>query len=159
MSNRKTDNTLNFNKNCFTCLSISGIKPLFPESLMYEGKFWIVEHAYPVKIKGWIVIILKRHVESLHELSQEEFLELSKLQRKICQALHQELNSKKEYSICFAEGKHFNHIHFHLIARSNDLADEFKGPAIYSMLKIDLKDSLSKKEIILFCNRIKKYLS
>ncbi|OGH10906.1 MAG: hypothetical protein A2857_04690 [Candidatus Levybacteria bacterium RIFCSPHIGHO2_01_FULL_36_15] len=143
---------------CRTCLSLSGEKPLFPESRMYEGKYWVVEHAYPVSIKGWIVVMLKRHCEALHELTQDEFKELAFLQEKIAKTMHTILKSKKEYIACFAEGKGFNHLHLHLIAKPQDLPEEFKGSAVFSLLKVKEENISLREDIINLCKQIRKYL-
>ena len=65
---------------CFSCRSISGDKRISPGPYIHEGNYWLVDHAYPTSLKGWLVIVLKRHVEALHELSQEEFKELADIQ-------------------------------------------------------------------------------
>lgn len=151
--------TENYDPKCNTCLSIQGIIPLFPESKMYDGKYWIVEHAYPVLIRGWIVIILKRHVQALHELTAEEFQELAILQGKIAKVLNTELNSSKEYSVCFAEGPGFNHIHFHMISRTQEISEELRGDKIFAMLKTDVEQSLTKEQILPLCEKIRAELN
>lgn len=52
---------MNTPSTCFTCLSNSGEKRISPGATIYEGQYWLVEHAYPVRRTGWIVIVLKRH--------------------------------------------------------------------------------------------------
>ena len=54
---------------CWTCKSNLGEKRISPGPTIYEGKYWLVEHAYPIKMIGWLVIVLKRHAEALHELT------------------------------------------------------------------------------------------
>ena len=63
---------------CWTCKSNIGEKRISPGPTIFEGQSWLVEHAYPVKTIGWIVIVLKRHAEALHELTIEEFIELDR---------------------------------------------------------------------------------
>lgn len=136
---------------CYTCLSLSGKKPLLPGSRIYEGKYWAVEHAHSA-ILGWLVIILKRHVEALHEVKKEESEEFIKIQQKVINLLKDQLNCQKEYVICFAEGEHFHHIHFHCIAIRKDQPADFRGPKIFTLLKQNL---LPKKDIIKFCKKLK----
>jgi diadenosine tetraphosphate (Ap4A) HIT family hydrolase len=57
---------------CLTCESNTGEKRISPGPTIYEGNYWLVEHAYPVKTIGWLVIVLKRHAEALHELTPED---------------------------------------------------------------------------------------
>jgi diadenosine tetraphosphate (Ap4A) HIT family hydrolase len=139
---------------CFTCQSISGEKRISPGPTIHEGKFWLVEHAYPCQLKGWLVLVLKRHVEALHELSQEEFMELAELQYKLTRLLFDELDCEKEYSICLAEAEHFHHIHFHLIPKPKNLPDELKATRIFAMLKVEEKDAVPPDEIQALCENL-----
>jgi len=138
---------------CFSCLSLSGEKPILKGSRIYEGKFWVVEHAYPVRLKGWLVIVLKQHKERLHELTTDEFLELGKIQEKFSKLLSIELGVEKEYLVCFAEAKNFHHLHFHLIGKPKDLPDKYKGPKIFELMH---EKPLSKEEIVAFCKNLKE---
>jgi diadenosine tetraphosphate (Ap4A) HIT family hydrolase len=140
---------------CLTCKSILGEKRISPGPTIHEGKYWLVEHAYPCRLKGWLVLILKRHVEALHELSQEEFCELADLQHKLAHLLQKELDCEKEYSICLAEAEHFPHIHFHLVPKPKGLPDEFKGARIFAMLKGGEKDAVPPDEILDLCEHLK----
>lgn len=141
---------------CYTCRSLSGEKSLFLESRIYEGKYWVVEHVYPVKLKGWFVVILKRHTEALHNLTSKEFSELAIIISKLTKFIHKELICKKEYVACFAEKNHFQHIHFHVIARPNDLKKKEMGPKVFRLLKVSPSNSIPKKEIIILCTKLKK---
>ena len=139
---------------CLTCKSISGEKRISPGPTIHEGKFWLVEHAYPCQLKGWLVLVLKRHVEALHELSQEEFMELAELQYKLTRLLSHELDCEKEYSICLAEAEHFHHTHFHLIPKPKNLRNELEGTRIFAMLKVEEKDAVPPDEIKSFCENL-----
>ncbi len=141
---------------CWTCLSNSGEKRISPGPTIFEGKYWLVEHAYPIKVKGWLVIVLKRHAIALHELSREEFSELSNIQSNIINILHKELNCEKEYVSCYAEKGHFNHIHFHVFAKPNDLSMEFLGTRSFKLIDIPEAEAIPKEEIILFCNILRE---
>ena len=55
---------------CHTCESNSGEKRISPGCQIYSGQYWLVEHAYPSDLVGWLVIVLKRHCEKLHELKK-----------------------------------------------------------------------------------------
>ena len=136
---------------CLTCQSISGEKRISPGPTIYNGKFWLVEHAYPCKLKGWLVLVLKRHVEALHELTRDEFLELADLQHKLARLVFQELDCEKEYSVCLAEAEHFHHIHFHLVPKPKDLPDEIKATRIFAMLQVEEKDAIPPDEIRKLC--------
>ncbi len=99
--------------------------------------------------------MLKRHAEALHELSQEEFIELAELQYKLTRLLFDELDCEKEYSICLAEAEHFHHIHFHSVPKPKDLPEEFKAIRIFAMLKIEEKDAVPSDEIRALCENLR----
>lgn len=140
---------------CYSCKSISGEKRISPGKTIYEGKYWLVEHAYPSKLKGWLVIVTKRHVETLHELTKEEFVELGEICGKTTKILHKTFNCEKEYSMCLAEAEHFNHIHFHIIQKPYDLPNELKGAKIFEMIKVEEKDAISREDIKKLCEDLK----
>lgn len=141
---------------CYACKANSGEKRISPGETIHEGKYWLVEHAYPVALKGWLVLVLKRHVESLHELSKEEFMELAELTDRATKILYQELKCEKEYLMCLAETKHFYHIHFHLVAKQKNIRKNQRGTKIFTLLKVDEKDAVPKAEIIDFCQKLKE---
>jgi diadenosine tetraphosphate (Ap4A) HIT family hydrolase len=105
--------------------------------LIFEGRLWVVDHAYPTALAGWLVIVPRRHVEALHELSAEEFAELAELQRKTALMLRAELGCQKEYMACFAEAAGFTHIHFHVVPRPTELAKELRGPDIFRLIRME----------------------
>lgn len=144
---------------CYSCISISGEKRISPGPIIYEGKYWLVEHAYPVAIEGWLVVVLKRHAESLHALTKPEFAELPELIEKTTKNLRKITGCKKEYVICLAEVEHFKHIHFHIIARSKNLPKEYHGASIFKLLKPEISKPASKVKIKNFCLQIKKALN
>ena len=140
---------------CWTCQSNSGEKRISSGPTIFDGKYWLVEHAYPVKTIGWLVIVLKRHMEALHELIPEEFAELAQIQAKAIHLLHEELHCEKEYVSCYAEQEHFQHIHFHVFAKPPGLPDELKGGKSFALLKVISEEAVPPDEIISFCKLLK----
>lgn len=140
---------------CLSCKSNSGEKRISPGPVIYDGNYWLVEHTYPTKLKGWLVIVLKRHAESLHELTAEEFTEFGAICNTASKIVHEETGCLKEYCISYSEVEHFNHIHFHIIPRAADLPDDLKGSKIFTLLKVNEGESIPKQEIIDFCVKVK----
>jgi diadenosine tetraphosphate (Ap4A) HIT family hydrolase len=136
---------------CLTCKSNSGQQRISPGPTMFEGEYWLVEHAYPVKRLGWIVIVLKRHAEALHDLSAAEFAELGGLLSLTTHFLSEELHNQKEYISCYGEAEGFSHIHFHVFAKPAYLPDELKGGKSFNLLKVAREDAVPPDEIISFC--------
>lgn len=146
-------------EHCLSCRSISGEERISPGPVIYEGQYWLVEHAYPSSLKGWLVIVLKRHAEALHELTVYEYAELGELQRRVIKLLHEETGCLKEYVVCYAEKAGFYHIHFHIIPRDTHLPDKLIGGKIFAMLKVEKDQAVEPKEIRLFCEHLKKRLT
>ena len=144
---------------CWTCKSNTGENRISPGPTIFEGKYWLVEHAYPIKILGWLVIVLKRHAEALHELTVEEFIELAQIQARLIPLLHEELHCEKEYMSCYAEMEHFRHIHIHVFARPVGIADELKGGRSFALLKVTPEEAVSAVEIISFCKLLRAKLA
>lgn len=142
---------------CFSCKSISGERRISPGPTVYAGQHWLVEHAYPCGMKGWLVIVLRRHAEALHELSAEEFAELPGLLETSVKALRRHLDCEKEYVACFAEAAHFNHVHFHVVAKPGSLPRELEGPAIFRMLKVSEDEAVAPGEIGELCEQLRSY--
>lgn len=144
---------------CLSCKSLSGEQPIATIPRIFEGNFWAIEHAYPVSLKGWLVIVLKRHAEALHELAAEEFAELAQLQAKASQALFRYTSCTKEYLACFAEKPGFNHVHIHVVARAGDLAPDLLGPRIFSHLAVNPETAVPEPELSQFCLELRQYFS
>lgn len=143
---------------CYTCRSISGEKRISPGPFIYEGTHWLVDHAYPVLHTGWLVLVTRRHVEALHELSREEFAELATIQYALAQVMSQFEQTQKEYMMCFAEAEHFAHIHIHFVRKPEDLPAEQRGPRIFAWIAVDEEHAVPADEIITFSEDFKRRL-
>ncbi|HKF36859.1 MAG TPA: HIT domain-containing protein [Ktedonobacteraceae bacterium] len=143
---------------CLTCLSLIGERRISPGPFIYEGTYWVVDHAYPTTHLGWLVIVPRRHVEALHELSKEEFEELAQIEYKLVQVMHTDAAVQKEYLMCFAEGESFHHVHVHVVPRPADLPDDLKGPRIFGLLASDETQAIPTPTLSAFCEEFtRKY--
>ena len=148
-----------FDDSCKSCQAIQGLISLTNTPRIIETRHWVIEHAHPTAVRGWLVIVLNRHCSALHELTEEEFEELSHLLRLACQALHQVLDTEKEYVMQFAEGEGFNHVHVHVIARLPDWPPELKGPRIFSGLGSQVENPLESMELSPLVEKIGEYIT
>ena len=142
---------------CYSCLSNTGENRISPGMPIYEGNYWIVEHAYPSGLLGWIVIVLKRHCEELHNLEKDEWKELSEIQYRLLKSLKKELDISKEYIACFAEIEGFKHIHLHVIPKTNAYDEDNKGTKAFQYLKVKEDERINDNMIIAFCNNMNKH--
>jgi len=139
--------------NCPVCRSNRGVERISPGSVIHEGDHWLVEHAYPSSLLGWLVIVLKRHAEALHELTEEEARELGVLQRRVALAFRDETGSAKEYSVCYGEAPRFAHLHAHLVPRAPDLPEELRGSGIFTHLQ-GSEEPVPAEAVVEFCERM-----
>jgi len=140
---------------CLTCSSISGEKRISPGPVILEGTYWMLEHAFPVLLKGWLVLVLKRHAEAFHELTNVEFVEFNVLLKKSVLLLRLVLGCKKEYIMHLAEGKGYKHVHIHIIARQNNLPKEFQGTKIFSLIGDKGNGTIPANKIKSLCEILK----
>lgn len=143
---------------CLTCLNLSGERPISPGPLIYEGTHWVVDHAYPTTHLGWLVILPKRHIEALHELTKEEFQELAEIEYKLVQVMHTNPNVQKEYLMCFAEGEGFHHVHIHIVPKPANLPAPLKGPRVFALLEVDEEHAITARELTVFCEEFTRKL-
>ena len=144
---------------CLTCLNLRGERRISPGLFIHTGTHWVVDHAYPTSHLGWLVILPKRHIEALHELSREEFLELSEIEYRLVQTMHADGLVEKEYLMCFAEGEGFHHIHLHLVSKPADLPGELKGPRIFTLLDVDEEHAVAPEDLRRFCEEFSERLA
>lgn len=139
---------------CPVCRSNSGEERISPAPPIHETDLWVVEHAYPTSLVAWIVIVLKRHADALHELTRAEGEELGLLQWAVCRALELETECVKEYAVFFAEVPEFNHVHVHIVPRAADLPPELRGGRVFAFLKTRPEDAISPEAVVEVCERL-----
>lgn len=145
---------------CWSCLANAGVRPISPGPRIYEGRYWNLEHAYPTRLKGWLVLVLKRHAEALHELSSEEFAELTTLLGRATGLLREILGCQKEYVMCLAEAEHFHHVHVHVVPRAPHLDPELRGTRIFALLGESAQDdAVPPEEVTAFCELLRERLA
>jgi len=141
--------------NCLFCSKKESFKSFF----IYEFEYWYLEHAKDTSISGWLILVLRRHCESLHLLSEFEWNELSKAFRFICTALQEITNCKKEYIVQYAEGLQTQHIHFHIIPRYYDLADSLKGRNIFQAFGPNIENKITENELDEIISKLKLHFT
>lgn len=132
------------------CLICEQIAPDYggPRYLIHDGRYWQLEHmSAPTAVMGWLRLIMKRHVEALHELMPEEFSELSYFLAVASGSLFAELGCDKEYVMCFSEGEGTRHIHVHIVAKQVSLSQESRGANIFSLLNVPTEQAVPVEAI------------
>jgi diadenosine tetraphosphate (Ap4A) HIT family hydrolase len=108
-----------------------------PRERIYVGPGWRVAHAFGTALPGWLVLLPRRHVTALDELTAAEAEELGPLLQAVTGALREVTGCDKTYVALFAEAEGFAHVHFHVIPRHGDLDLELRGPRVFGLLGAD----------------------
>ena len=140
---------------CLSCLGLAGTPRISPGPPIHVATYWQVEHAYPSKLVGWLVIVLRRHAIALHELTSEEFAELGVVLEMTVRAIHEALGSAKEYAACYAEAQGFEHIHFHVVPRAHDMPEALMGAGSFELLRVSKAESVDSEEVKAFCESLR----
>jgi diadenosine tetraphosphate (Ap4A) HIT family hydrolase len=82
------------------------------------------------------VLVLRRHVATLAEMTDEEAGELGPLVKLVSRTLAEVVGCAKTYVAQFAEDPLHRHVHFHVIPRAPDQLEEFRGPGVFAALGV-----------------------
>lgn len=85
-------------------------------------------HAFGTRLPAWLVVVPRRHVLALDELSAEEVSGLGPLLRSLTSALRTVTGCSKTYVALFAQAEGYAHVHFHVVPRMPDFTDDQRGP-------------------------------
>jgi len=123
---------------CYTCELTkrrdTGDAPLWDN--IYRTQHWDVVHSYNSSLPGWLVLIARRHIAAIDELTEDEAIELGKMIRRVSMVLKLVTGCSKTYVIQFAEAPQHPHVHFHIVPRMPDQPEDSKGPDIFEYLGV-----------------------
>jgi diadenosine tetraphosphate (Ap4A) HIT family hydrolase len=132
---------------CKTCELIArrdaGNAPLW--DCIYRTQFWDVVHSYNTALPGWLVLVLRRHIEAIDALTNEEAAELGILLRRTSLALRENTGCVKTYVMQFAEMAEHPHVHFHVVPRMADLPEERRSTKIFGYLGVSEEARVSEE--------------
>jgi len=134
---------MSYCKTCrLTAVRDSGQAP--PWDCIYRTTYWDVVHAYNTTLAGWLVLVARRHVAAVAELTPEEAAELGTLMRRVSLALKEVTGCQKTYVVQFAEHPEHPHVHVHVIPRLAILPEEKRGPGIFAYLGVPEEERVSE---------------
>ena len=147
-------------KMCKSCELISrrnqGTAPLW--DCIYRTSLWDVAHCYETSLPGWLVLIVRRHIESLDELTDVEAVELGRLIRRTSAALKEITGCLKTYVLQFAESPQHPHVHFHIIPRMADLPVDRRSTQIFGYLGVPDKELVIEEEMNAIALKVREKL-
>ncbi|MCB0194736.1 MAG: HIT family protein [Anaerolineae bacterium] len=123
---------------CYTCQLIAR-RDANRASLwdnIYRTHHWDIVHSYDTALPGWLVVVARRHIEALDQLSDAEAAELGVLLRDVSAALKEVTGCLKTYVVQFAEHPRHPHVHFHVIPRMADQPADRRSTKIFGYLGV-----------------------
>lgn len=145
---------------CYTCDLIqqrdAGVAPLW--DCIYRAQFWDLVHSYNTSLLGWLVLVSRRHIAAIDEMTDDEAIELGKMLRQVSRALKVVAKCSKTYVVQFAEASSHQHVHFHVIPRMYDQPEDYKGPNIFKYLGVPLENRVHELEMNRFAVEIQRTL-
>jgi diadenosine tetraphosphate (Ap4A) HIT family hydrolase len=134
-------------KICKTCELIArrnaGDAPLWDS--IYRTLYWDVAHSYDTALPGWLVLVARRHITAVDELTDAEAIELGQLIHRTSIALKEVTGCVKTYVIQFAERVDHSHVHFHIIPRMADQPENRHGTQIFGYLGVPEEERVSQE--------------
>src|SRR5688500_1692813 len=119
---------------CMTCSLVArrdaGDAPLWDRILRTDH--WDVVHAFGTSVEGWLVLVVRRHITAVADLTGAEAVELGSLIKQVSVAVQDVVDCDKTYIVQFAEAAQHPHVHVHVIPRARDLPDEHQGPRVFN---------------------------
>lgn len=137
------------NNHCKICELIArrdaGLAPLWDN--IHRTPFWDVVHSYNTSLPGWLVLVPRRHIEAVDELTDEEAVELGVFLRRVSGALKDVVGCAKTYVMQFAESAGHTHVHFHVVPRMADQPEERRATNIFGYLNVSEDERVSEERM------------
>jgi diadenosine tetraphosphate (Ap4A) HIT family hydrolase len=146
---------------CATCALLAardtGTRPLWDN--IFRTAHWDVVHAFDTSLPGWLVLVARRHIEAVADLTREEATQLGLLIHATSQALAEATGCVKTYVVQFAESADHPHVHVHVIARQAGHPDELRGPRVFGALGVPENQRVPEAEMNRIATKVGAALS
>jgi diadenosine tetraphosphate (Ap4A) HIT family hydrolase len=119
---------------CYACRNEARFHELPPRERIAADESWRVVHDFNSALPGWLVLLPRRHVTAIAELTDVEAATLGQWQVRLSRALHEVTGCAKTYVLQLAEREGFAHVHFHIVPRMPDQPADRRGPAVFGYL-------------------------
>ncbi|MFD9330814.1 HIT family protein [Streptomyces sp. NPDC060065] len=120
---------------CYACGREAQFDELPPRECVAFDQHWRVAHGFNTALPGWLVLLPRRHVTAVHDLTYAEAATLGTWQVKLSRALRDVTGCVKTYVVQFAEAEGFAHVHFHIVPRMAKLPEAQRGPGVFELLR------------------------
>jgi diadenosine tetraphosphate (Ap4A) HIT family hydrolase len=130
-----------------------------PWDCIVRNRWWDVVHCDSTTIKGWIVLVVRRHAATVADLTDDEVAVVGPLVRDVSRALHDLLGCEKTYVAQFAESTVHRHVHLHVIPKDRGLPEEHWGPGVFQLLGVSEDDRVPEPEMSELAQQLRTLLS
>jgi diadenosine tetraphosphate (Ap4A) HIT family hydrolase len=121
---------------CYSCEQESRFDVLPARERIAADEHWRVAHVFGGALPGWLVLLPRRHVTAIADLTDAEAADLGRWQVELSRALRVVTGCAKTYVAQFAEAEGFRHVHFHVVPRMPDLPQQLRGPEVFQLLAV-----------------------
>ena len=129
-----------------------------PWDAIYRSQYWDVVHSYNTSLPGWLVLVARRHIAAIDEMSDEEAVELGRLLRRVSLALKAATGCVKTYVIQFAEAADHPHVHFHVVPRMAGQPEDHRGPYVFRYLGVTEEERVTEARMNELAAQIREIL-
>lgn len=143
---------------CYTCQNEAQFPDLPPREKIAADDHWRVAHAINTALPGWLVLVPRRHVASIADLTDAEMRDLGSWQVRLSRTLRDVTGCEKTYVMQFAEMEGFSHVHFHIVPRMADLSPDLRGPKVFGLMGDKRPDILTRDEMDTISARLSELL-
>jgi len=119
---------------CYICDKNDDVGELLSWERVHVSSHWRLTLAFDASLPGWLVLVLRRHVEGLDALTRAEAAEMGVLVRDASAALVEVTGCQRTYVMLFAEAAGYAHLHLHVVPRQAELPVEHRGPGVFAYL-------------------------
>jgi diadenosine tetraphosphate (Ap4A) HIT family hydrolase len=130
---------------CFNCDQNAQADTLPIRDRIYLSEHWRIAHAWSA-LPGWLVLISRRHVLGVGDLTAAEAADLGPILRAASAGLGEVVGCAKTYVVMYAEVQGFEHLHVHIVPRMLDLDPQFRGGGIFQYLRRPESEWVSPEE-------------
>jgi diadenosine tetraphosphate (Ap4A) HIT family hydrolase len=118
-----------------------------PWDSIHRATYWDVVHSYNSALPGWLVIIARRHIAAIDEMTEDESVELGRLLRRVSIALREFTGCARTYVAQFAESPDHPHVHFHVVPRMANQPADRRGPDVFKYLGVPPDQRVGEAEM------------